>query len=157
MIPAEPMVRVDDWGHQLSQYIADQREKEAAGELSFDWVSLNCAIFTNGAIKVITGQDFYQPFLDVTSGISAIKTLKGLGFNSMEEYIEANAPERGVVMAQRGDLVLAQGLSNEGLVCGIADPPFFWSVTEQGLYRGSLYPDPDSPNTGVVRAFAIGE
>lgn len=150
-----PLKRVPAWGPNLTRFIRECRQLSQKGELKFDWENVNCAWFAGGAIREMTGVDFYGPFNSVTSAFAAAKLLHTQGYHSLEAYTDSLAPERPLSEAQRGDAVLIQGLTTEeGLALGIADPPFYWAVSEEGLIKGELWTA--TGNVRPVKAYAIG-
>ncbi len=72
----------------------------------------------------------------------------------MEGLLTAVFPVIRPVMVQAGDLVLVprvdapDELGPWDLGIGVADPPYFWSVGERGLDRGST--------SRAVKAFKVG-
>jgi hypothetical protein len=150
------VLKLPDWAKKLSAVLMQYQQLQGSGKLEFDWETNNCSTFVDDCVSAMTSQQFYEPFKSVTTRLEAARKLKDLGFGSLEEYTDTCAPTRpSVVFAQRGDVVLLQGLSEDGLVVGLADPPFYWAMGEEGLTKGSLYPSSDS-NVGVIKVYAIG-
>lgn len=98
------MVRKSDWDQQLSDYLINKRD------LPFEYGKNDCACFVSGAIEAITGED---PMADVskdyTTEIGSLRVLKGLGYDSVEEFMNARFKETPIGFAQTGDVVLHDG------------------------------------------------
>jgi len=95
-------VKLERWENKLYKYIEDNRKK------SFKWGKFDCCIFVAGAIKEMTGIDFYKEYKGKYSTeenayltlyeVSGYKTIIGL-LNNLFDKKELN-------MMQRGDIVM---------------------------------------------------
>lgn len=148
--------RNPNWASALTRYLLEMQKLSRKGELKFDWEHVNCGWFVSNAVHEMTGQGLYGPFEDITSNLDAAKVLAKMGHTSLEQYLDTLAPSKPLVHVQRGDVLLLSGISDEGLVMGLADPPFYWATGMEGLIKGSLFPSTHDPNSGVYKVYAIG-
>lgn len=97
-------MRLENWEDKLYSYI------ESVKIEPFKWGKFDCCSFTAGAIKEITGFDFYKDYKNKYDSeetayltlyeVSGYKTIIGLLNNLFEK--------KELSMAQRGDIVLSQ-------------------------------------------------
>lgn len=105
------MVRKSDWEQQLSDYLIAKRE------LPFEYGKNDCACFVAGAIEAITGDDpMSEVSKDYDSEIGSLRVLKGLGYDSVEQFMDAKFNETPIGFAQTGDVALHDGCL--GIVTG---------------------------------------
>jgi len=152
----QPLRRNPNWASALTRYLLEMKRLSKKGELKFDWEHVNCGWFVSNAVHEMTGQSLYEPFEDVDSNLAAAKVLAQMGHSSLEQYLDTLAPTKDLMHVQRGDVVLLSGISEEGLVMGLADPPFYWATGVEGLVSGPLFPSTHDPNSGVYKVYAVG-
>lgn len=150
-------MRIDNWNLRFME-VLDQH-KEAA--VSFDWDPVkdeslfNCLTFSNSFVVAVTGRDIYKELaadLRYDSPLQALKTLKGLGFNSVDQLIGSLFEVKEPNFIIRGDLVMIKSTEDEDsplhLMVAVADPPFYWTVSSTlGLARGNL--------RDIIKAYSV--
>lgn len=127
--------------------------------MKLDWGHINCTQFSGSGIEAITGHDPYVEgeweghFQDEWE---AGKEIRRRGFETLDDVIADLFPEIPLAFVMPGDVVLIKSAAWDGesrIVMphgvALADPPFFYAVTPEGLGRGDLYSD-------GVRGFAVG-
>jgi len=93
-------MRIQSWPQALDEYI------ESCRSTHFQYGRFDCAIFTAGAIRVITGTDLMEGFPFYDSKTSAYRLIKKHG--STEKMISAllpNSRQIAPALAGRGDVV----------------------------------------------------
>jgi hypothetical protein len=144
------LVRFPDWQARLVTYIRDSQMER----IKCDWEFNHCAGWAAGAVEEMTGYDFYTPFRarPIESPGDAYLSLKAIGFDSLDTYIETILVEKPLVYANRGDVVMLKTDEYQGLgmahALGIAEPPFAYFLTPEGV---GLVPFLD-----CARCFAVG-
>lgn len=97
------MERLPDWEDRLNGWIAD------CSDAYFQWGKLDCLMFVAGGIEAVTGVDHGEPHRGkYRTATGAMKHLKTLGFDSAEDFLNANFPACPPALAQRGDIVLSE-------------------------------------------------
>jgi len=152
--------RYPDWTSRWAYFIQDCLHLRT--DLKVDWEHINCTQFSGQGIAAITGHDPYEEGGwegKFSTPEEAADTIKAAGFSSLDELIASLFKEVPLSMAWPGDVVLIKAAPQMDLSVGVvkmmphgvvlADPPFFYAVTHEGLGRGDLYGD-------AVRAFAVG-
>lgn len=103
--------RFSDWETRLSEYISSKRKEP------FEYGKHDCAHFVAGAVEAITGEN---PMADIaseyTTEIGSLRVLKGLGFDSVEEFTNSKFASIPIGFAQTGDIALHDG--SLGIVVG---------------------------------------
>ena len=152
-------MRVENWNQEFLEALLKAQE---AG-VSFAWVApstsgagiglapqVHCLSWSSYMVEAITGKDYYKELaseLDYNSPLSAMKALRSLGFESVDQLIGSLFPEKRKVYAQRGDLALVpadpenipEDLEGLRLAVGVVDPPWVWIVdATHGIERVSL-------------------
>ena len=98
------MHRLDDWESRLGEYLAGHRRTP------FAWGIHDCVLFAAGAVEALTGVD---PAADVrgryATAIGSKRTLTRMGYASVEALADAHLSRTNTAMAQRGDVVMADG------------------------------------------------
>ena len=147
-------MRIENWNIKFVEAL------EAASEsgVTFGWVTpidgatdiidpqMHCISFASYMVNAITGIDYYEELaktLKYDSPLSAMKALKGLGHNSVDQLIGSIFESVPLAFATRGDLVMLPASPDEPeglhLVVAVADPPFIWFVhPEQGVTRVAM-------------------
>ena len=149
--------RRKDWTIRWVEFIKDCQD--IASDLQLNWEDITCTSWMGMAVEVLTGEDPYEPYRGTHDGpIGAAKAIKKAGFSNLDDLIADLWEEIPIGMAQTGDVVLVKVsdyTDDEELRMvmphgvAVADPPFFWSVNEEGLAKGDLY-------AHGLRAFAVG-
>lgn len=123
------MARRRDWEPRLVAYLAAARDKPHR------YGRHDCMIFSAGVVKAVTGRDFARGHRGkYRSAASATRYLRGLGFDSVEAMIDSVLPEKPVLRAQRGDIVLRD--EGQPGVCIGGEALFVGSKEgEEGLVR----------------------
>jgi hypothetical protein len=96
--------RLPDWERRLSQFIADNRDRE------FAWGEWDCILFACAAAEAITGHDAaaaYRGQYSDEKGARAI--LRRLGQGTLLSTVDANFAAKPVSYAMRGDLIWHAG------------------------------------------------
>lgn len=160
------MSRLDNWNIRFSEALETLRESGVAfawdaqssqpieaGSVNLSGQKFHCISFANYMVKAITGKDYYEELaahLDYNSALSAMRAIKSLGFDSVDQLIGSIFPEIRRSWATRGDLVLVPGnfdaelsdnpeMDGMRLALGVADPPFVLVIhPEFGLGRVSI-------------------
>jgi hypothetical protein len=110
------MARLPDWEPRLAAYLESVRDRE------FVWGEHDCALHAANAVLAITGEDFAAPFRGkYSTGAGSVRALKRYGAGTLEATFDAALPEIGNSFAQRGDIVLRDGMVG---VCLGADAAF---------------------------------
>ncbi|HEX8419476.1 MAG TPA: hypothetical protein VF638_05625 [Sphingomonas sp.] len=110
------MIRHPDWERSLHDYLA------ALSGASFEWGTLDCALFAAGAVLAMTGNDpaaAYRGHYMTARG--SVRALRRWGAGTLEATIAGDFVEKPPAFAQRGDLVLVDGMVG---VCIGADAVF---------------------------------
>lgn len=158
-LASAPLSRKWDWEERLTHFISDS----VVEGVCLDWDNFNCVSWCADAAFEITGFDVYAEARNIKSPLRLAKYLADGGFKSAIEQVALSFPDKPLIQAQRGDLVVAAGrpvsdfkahvLEHYGVdlvseaLC-LADPPFAWSLTEQGPVR--------IPLIDCTRALAVG-
>lgn len=109
------MIRFDDWPFRLSAHI------KAASGRPFSWGTHDCCVWACDGILAMTGVD---PMVDLRGKYStaigaarALKAFSGGGLDETAEHIGSllHAPEIPVLTAGRGDCVIADVMTPEGM------------------------------------------
>lgn len=158
----EALQRVPNWNLLYVEKILELRKQNQESRLVFDWDpsqndgTHNCLTFASTMIQTITGKDLYEmlsPEDCWSTPLGAMKILRALGFNSVDQLIGSIFSEQRITYVQRGDLVMIPCIDEGGegmnlLGVASADPPFFWCVGPEGLSKGSL--------NDAVKAYKVG-
>lgn len=100
----ELLTRLPDWEDRLAAYLAAK-----AGE-PFAWGVNDCALFACGAIEAMTGDHPGARFAGTYDDAKgAAKVLRLVGEGTLAKTFSSSFPEVSPGMAQRGDVVEAQG------------------------------------------------
>jgi hypothetical protein len=95
-------IRHSDWQDRLSNYLDNAREKR------FAYGKHDCASFTAGAVKALTGVDVYEDFAgSYASKREAAKALREKGAGTLLRTVTAKLGKRlPAAQARKGDIVL---------------------------------------------------
>ena len=119
-----PLVRKADWESALSAYLSKVRDRPYAPGAH------DCMLHPAAAIKAVTGRDWGRGHRGkYDSPLGAKRYLKGLGFDSPEAMLDSLLPEKPVGFAQRGDIVLSDGIPG---VCVGDEAAFVGLDAEEG-------------------------
>ena len=107
--------RFENWPERLNQYIADCQQKQ------FSWGEFDCALFTAGAIKAMTGLDLIRK-LDLNYHSVYGANLITKPFGGLLELANTVAKQcafskQKISLAKRGDAVTTQ--TQLGMALGI--------------------------------------
>lgn len=98
------MTRLPDWEERLATYLASVRETPHA------YGRHDCALHGANAVLAQTGVDHGAPFRGrYKTEIGAARALRRFGAGTVEATYDAHFPSIPPALAQRGDIVLAQG------------------------------------------------
>jgi len=144
-------MRVENWNIKFLEAL------EAASEagVTFGWTppvdgatdiidpAMHCISFASYMVNAITGVDYYEQLaktLQYDSPLSAMRALKRLGYDSVDQLIGSIFEEKPRAFAIRGDLVMLPASPDEPdglhLAVAVADPPFVWFLhPELGVTR----------------------
>lgn len=138
--------RLPDWAERFTNFLLESQQEG----LKCDWEFFHCASWVGAGVEALTEVDLYEPIraFDTSSPTLAYKAMKKAGFDSMEEYLATRLEEKPIVFAQRGDIVLAAAGPASDLTVhyselfpaalGLADPPYYWGISELGVGRAPL-------------------
>ena len=94
-----------DWEPRLSAFL------EAAASAPHEFGVNDCILFPAGAVEAQTGRDYAKGQRGrYRSAASASRYLRGIGFRSAEELLDSILPGIPAAFAQRGDIVLSDGV-----------------------------------------------
>ena len=97
--------RLPEWEQLLHDYVA------ALDGATFSWGTLDCALFAAGAVLAQTGVDLAADFRSrYRTARGSVRALRRFGAGTLEATIAASLPQCGLAFAQRGDLVMADGM-----------------------------------------------
>lgn len=114
------------WEQRLTNFIAEVYHKP------YKWGYHDCLLFCGGIQNAVQGKDQRKAHRGkYKSKASAYRHLKDLGFDSPEEFLDAQFPVGLVGYAQRGDLVMA-----EDGIPGVCMGSFALSVGQEGNMQG---------------------
>ena len=137
------MKKTDGWEQRFHHFLVENRNRP------FVWGEWDCCIFTNAAVKEITGQDLIPSELSWTDEESAIKAIEGYG-RTLGMSVAKAAKAAGLTTvdsckAQKGDVVVVK--ENGGQVAGICDGHAVLCPSDDGFtYR---------PKDQIQRVFRI--
>lgn len=150
--------RRPDWTGRWSEFIKDTLD--LAPDLRLDWEHINCTQFLGQGIEALTGHNPYEEdgwAGKFTTPLSAAKEIKKRGYNTLDDVIADRFKEIPLAFTWPGDIVLVNTVpwANDetrlimphGVT--LAEPPFFYGVSEEGVGRGNLY-------TEAYKCFAVG-
>lgn len=93
--------RLSGWEQGLADYLISKRDFE------FEYGIHDCAHFVAGAVEVMTGENpMAEIARDYKTYIGSLRVLKGLGFDSVEAFVDSKFNEIPVGFAQTGDIAL---------------------------------------------------
>lgn len=98
--------RLPDWEQRLHDYVA------ALEGSSFSWGTLDCALFAAGAVMAQTGVDLAADFRGrYRTARGSVRALRRFGAGTLAATIAARLPAIEPAFAQRGDVVMADGIA----------------------------------------------
>jgi hypothetical protein len=96
--------RLPDWERRLSQFIADNRDRE------FAWGDWDCILFATACAAELTGEDHAAPFRGQYSDRrGARRVLREIGQGTLLRTVDHHFKRKPASFAQRGDLVWHAG------------------------------------------------
>ena len=113
----------------LHQLVEDYRNRP------FEWGAVDCMQITLDWLNRATGVRYFPELKPYTTALGAARVLRGLGYDSLEQAVDAHFTRKEVAFAQRGDLVSFRSIDAPefpiavGICCG-ADSIF---PAEKGL------------------------
>lgn len=132
-------LRLDDWQARLIDYVGQQtREPFAYGRN-------DCALFTAGAVKAMTGQDPAVGLRGYRSLKAGEKKLSEKGFADHVAVAASMFEEVPPAMAQVGDIAVVPG--DDGLALGIVQGEAVYLLRRDGVGLVSIL--------SAVRAFRV--
>lgn len=146
------MRRRHDWPERLADYLASVHEKP------HHYGQHDCLLFPAGAVKAVTGHDFGRGHRrKYKSQATAVRHLKGMGFDSPEALLDSLFEETPVGFAQRGDLALVPGDELPGGEMGWAIPAVVYGaeaavINDSGEREGLVR----IPRAQWVKAWKVG-
>lgn len=118
-------MRVPDWESKLYKFIES--------DISYDWKTMNCALFAGFVVKELTGLNFTQGYLSelnkIPSEIAMFKYLRSLGGVQAiaDKHLGVRKP---ISRAQRGDVVSCE--LDLGLSLGVCLGPVSAFISHSG-------------------------
>jgi hypothetical protein len=95
------MNRLPTWEPRLAAYLAEARTRPHA------YGRFDCMLFCAGAVKAVTGMDLARGHRGkYSSAAGSLRHLKKRGFDSPEAMLDSLLPERALMKARRGDVIL---------------------------------------------------
>jgi len=144
--------RLPDWEQRLHAYL------EAAFDRPHDYGTHDCLLHAAADVLAVTGVDHAKKHRGkYKSQATAVRHLKGLGFDSPEALLDALLEEKPIGFAQRGDLVLVPGNVLPGVSAAWTLPAVVYGSDarvvgtdgeREGLHR--------VPRTQWLKAYAVG-
>lgn len=152
-----PYARRQDWSVRWVEFIKDSLDIAADLRMDPDWGSLNCIQWACTGVEELTGHNPYEELgfdAEVKSVATACRAVTSRGFTTLDHLLGSLFDSVPVGMCQSGDLVMVRvpelvGNNVFPHAAALADPPFYWVVTLEGLAKGDLYVD-------GVAAYAVG-
>ncbi len=108
-------MRRDNWAEGLAEYLAE------AAKRTFEQGQFDCGHFVADAVFTMTGVDHYGEFRGKYQSVRGyMSLLAGLGYASVEEYLDDNFERHGALATvRRGDIVMR--IEGELEALGICD------------------------------------
>lgn len=108
--------RLPDWEARLHDYLA------ACERATFAWGTLDCVLFSAGAVLAMTGVDPAAAARGhYTTAIGSVRALRRYGDGTLIRTLNARFARQPIGFAKRGDLVMVDGMVG---VCIGADAVF---------------------------------
>lgn len=137
--------RLPNWRVNLVMYLSNVRNNKAV----FDWEEHHCVTFAAGAVFAQTGIDFWAPHRDqVFEGPGdAYKYIRRLGAKTMNDLVARWLEQGDPAYTKFGDIVLvpppAESMAEYNALgmpyaLAVAEPPFYWALSEKGLSSHAL-------------------
>lgn len=121
------MERLPDWEARLAAYLAPLRA------MPFAWGAHDCCTFTAGAVEAVTGVDPMPEFRGrYRTRLGSLRALRRFGAGTLEATIDAKFARTHAAIAQRGDLVMSNG------VMGLCFGAFLIAVGSEGDREGLI-------------------
>lgn len=102
----------------LSEFIEEYRNQP------FEWGVVDCMQVTRAWTTRLTGVDPCPELKDYSTSLGAYRTLRALGFETLEDALDAHFERRPSGFAQRGDFASFKSANSEefpvavGICCG---------------------------------------
>lgn len=124
--------RFSFWRSALAVYIDECMQKP------FQWGEHDCALFAAGAIKIMTGEDFAQPYLGKYKTLKGgLGLLKRKGFDNHAELAASKLEEIPVAMAAVGDLAAVRVSTSGFYALGVVNGPRIYLCRPDSLGLGT--------------------
>lgn len=138
------MKRLHDWKIRLANFTDEMRMSP------FEWGVNDCTVgLVAGAIKAITGEDLTIGMPEYKDKKSALKAIKELGFDTLEDLVASLLPEVHPIYARNGDVgVIKEGDEMPITALCVVDSDLLIAMGDIGHGR--------RPRSDMSRAFAVG-
>lgn len=133
------MTRHPDWQNRLADYVA------GVAAMPFAWGIHDCALFTAGAVRAMTGRDLARGWRGYRSRGAGLRKLAAAGLEDPVALAASLLPEIAPLAAMPGDVVAHA--TETGPALGILQGRGFYALTPTGLAI--------LPRAGVLRAFRV--
>lgn len=130
------------WQHRLTAYLA------SIAAAPFEAGRLDCALFTAGAVKAMTGVDHARGWRGKYRSLAkGLKALEAAGHADHVVLAASLYPEVPPIMAQEGDIAVVPADGETGSALGIVQGPSIYVMSRAGLTL--------APLTLATRAFRV--
>lgn len=145
--------RLPNWEQRLTEWLLELYRWTQAGSCTFDWDPSkrdqghwNCLTFAGSATEMLLGVNLYDELAGdevYDSPLAALKILQRWEASSIPELLGKFFPEVPKHFAHHGDLVMipsrdAPDFQPFAFATAIAEPPYLWTITSEGLARAPL-------------------
>lgn len=136
------MKRKKDWRADLMRYV------ERTACLPFAPGTQDCAVWTAGAVRAMTGTDMAAPYRGNYETLAeGYLLLRRSGYEDAIEIAAENLPSIPPLQAQVGDVAVVMPEGSNEPALGIVQGPFVYVLREDGL--GHV------PLSDAIRAFRV--
>ena len=134
--------KTQGWQHRLTAYLA------SIASAPFEAGRLDCALFTAGAVKAMTGVDHARGWRGKYRSLAkGLKALEKAGHADHVALAASLYPEVPPIMAQEGDIAVVPADGETGSALGIVQGPSIYVMSRAGLTL--------APLTLATRAFRV--
>lgn len=162
------------WRERLIRFVQELHVLTQEGKLHFSWAVnggvdrleghtyYNCTTFASYVCQLMYGVDLYAILSDSVepeqmsyeTPEEAFRSLRAVGFSSLDHLFGSLFHEVKATHAQFGDLLVLRGgdalgvpgINNAVALCA---PPHFWCITPNGLGRGDILSVIKDDSTGI--------
>lgn len=131
--------RLPDWQQRLTDYLRAHHARP------FAWGRWDCAIFTAGAVRAMTGRDPMRGLRGYRTLAEGLRKARARGLEDHVAAVAATFPEIHPAFAGPGDIAVVPGAP--GLALGLVQGPQVYVLGDRGLGLMSL--------TEAQRAFRV--